>query len=296
MKPILYAVWIQLSQQPHGFQTAARYVTPVRSALKCQDLAFQYSFSWLLAYKTCIYGYCIHVEPSIALVLARCVRPAAPGHRLKPHQGRCRSQVYHLWPLLASVQNDSQRRQWPLAFKHPKDWSLSHQLTFPYLLHEEDMLENHYKFEWIWREYVWMKLNEQIQFHRRHKTWSSTQDLAYDSLILHWRHAAGTSAAKCHNQIFRVMSKSSFYFITNTTAVEPKEQNLWPFSPLQSKSSSAQGAVDHTAAWTEKPHRSKGHSQLIRMQLHAQLGAPLAPQMGRLSQSAILDAKPNFQQ
>lgn len=82
-EPILYAVWLQLSQQPHGFQTAARYVPPVRSAFKCQDLAFQLAVGIQTLYLWLV-SYFIHVEPSIALVLARCVRPAAPGHQLKP--------------------------------------------------------------------------------------------------------------------------------------------------------------------------------------------------------------------
>ena len=49
-----------------------------------------------------------------------------------------------------------------------------------------------------------------------------------------------------------------------------------------------QGSVDHAAAGAQQPRSAQGHGQLICVQLHAQLRAPLAPEMRCLPQGPIL--------
>ena len=71
---------------------------------------------------------------------------------------------------------------------------------------------------------------------------------------------------------------------------------LPPFPPVQWTQTASntdvprmcQGSVDHAAAGAQQPRSAQGHGQLICVQLHAQLRAPLAPEMRCLPQGPIL--------
>ena len=62
----------------------------------------------------------------------------------------------------------------------------------------------------------------------------------------------------------------------------PKRTTFFPLYhlhlPLRSHSKN-QGSIDHAAATAQQSCGAQGHLQLIRMQLHAEFAAPLAPQM-----------------